>query len=155
MPSLSGQIPLIHSTSQAESAGVVQKPGASTQSSSTVNASGAPQEEGLVEAVGISLTVSGPPYVYVGEVFQWNLFIVNRSDKARTLAIIVIPRRRTSTKRHESKPSLTSSAGGHRDDGVNDIVEAVVDDHVVYATQKTSVLEPAEVVGISTDVRIG
>lgn len=153
--SLSGQNLPPRLMNQAGSAGVIQRPGVSAELSSVTNVLGAPQEDEVAGSAGINLTISGPPWVYVGDVFQWDLFVVNRSDKARTLAIIVIPRQRTSAKRHESKPSLTSSAGGYRDDRANDTVEAVVDDHVVYAIQKTSVLEPAEVVSISTDVRIG
>lgn len=152
--SLSGHIPLAP-RSLIESAGMTQKSEVNTQTSFTLIAHGTPQKNILAGAFGISLTVSGPPHVYVGEVFQWNLFVINRTEKARTLAAIVIPRRRTSMRQHQSKPSLTSFASGFKEDKADRFAEAVVDDHAVYASQKSSVLEPAEVVSISTDVRIG
>lgn len=151
--SLSGHVQLAP-RSLIEGAGVAQKPEVNTQTTFALSAPGTPQKNISAGAVGISLTVSGPPHVYVGEVFQWNLFVINRTEKARTLAAIVIPRR-TSIRRHQSKPSLTSSAGGSKEDTADIFAEAVVDDHAVYVSQKSSVLEPTEVVSISTDVRIG
>ncbi|KAF2145526.1 uncharacterized protein K452DRAFT_221160 [Aplosporella prunicola CBS 121167] len=41
-------------------------------------------------SVEIAVTVSGPDRVYVMEPFKWDIFVVNRSDKARQLAFEVI-----------------------------------------------------------------
>lgn len=113
------------------------------------------QEDDGSDEINISLTISGPSQVSVGDIFQWDVFIVNCSDKARKLAVLVIPKRRKAeAERHVSHPS-TSSAGGRRDDKDEPIAKAVVDDNIVYARQKNSKLEPAELISLTTDVRIG
>ncbi len=103
----------------------------------------------------ITFTVSGPAQIYIGEIFQWNLLVVNRSDKARTLAVLVVPkRRRAEMKQHQSKHS-SSSTGALRDGQEEALAEAVLDDNVVYVTQKSGYSEPAELVSLSPDIRIG
>lgn len=102
--------------------------------------------------VGVTMTFSGPQYVYVGEAFQWDVFVVNRSNKIRTLALLALPKSRTRPKRHISKSS-SSSAGVREDD---DAADAVVDENILYATQKNAVIEPAGLVNLSTDdLRVG
>lgn len=113
------------------------------------------QEDDGSDEINISLTISGPSRVSVGDVFQWDVFIVNCSDKARKLAVLVIPKRRKAeTERHIAHPS-TSSAGGRREDRDEPMAKAIVDDNIVYAQQKNSKLEPAELISLTTDVRIG
>lgn len=113
------------------------------------------QEDDGSDDINISLTISGPSQVNVGDIFQWDVFIVNCSDKARKLAVLVIPKRRKAeTERHIAHPS-TSSIGGRREDRDEPMAKAVVDDNIVYAKQKNSKLEPAELISLTTDVRIG
>lgn len=113
------------------------------------------QEEVESDDISISFTISGPPQVKVGDMFQWDVFIVNRSDRARKLAILIIPKqRRTDLERHQAQP-LISSAGGRREDKDDLLATAVLDDNIVYAKQKNAKLEPAELISLTTDVRIG
>ncbi|KAF2263972.1 hypothetical protein CC78DRAFT_495885 [Lojkania enalia] len=103
--------------------------------------------------INVTLTISGPPRVQVGEIFHWNIFIVNRSDKTRKLAILVIPKRKREVEKHKSHPSA-SSVGTQK--GKKDVLaSAVVDENVVYAKQKQARIEPAELICLTTDVRIG
>lgn len=104
--------------------------------------------------INVTLTISGPPRVQVGDVFHWNVFIVNRSDKTRKLAILVLPKRKRDFDRHKPHPS-TSSAGGHRGEQRDQLASAVVDENIVYAKQKNARMEAAELVCLTTDVRIG
>lgn len=101
---------------------------------------------------GISVTFRGPKSVSVGETFHWGVFLVNHSVKPRKFALSVIPRRRRGDiRKHISKPS-NSSAAVAQSEG---LAEAVMDENIVYAVQKNAVMEPAEIVCLSTDVRIG
>ena len=101
---------------------------------------------------GVTVTFSGPRYTYVGETFKWDVFAVNRSGKVRMLAVLALPRSRTTTKRHASKSS--SSSAGVR--GEHNLADLVLDENVVYAMQKNAVIEPAALVNLSTDdLRIG
>ncbi|KAF2460812.1 TRAPP trafficking subunit Trs65-domain-containing protein [Lineolata rhizophorae] len=114
--------------------------------------------------LGVSITISGPDSVRVGEVFRWDLFFLNRSGRDRKLAVVAVPKRRrhgheSSRKPHDSKHSLSSAGGpaGGKQDGaeVMDVAGAVVDDNVLYVMQKSAMLEPAEVICLSADVRVG
>jgi hypothetical protein len=55
--------------------------------------------------INITLTVSGPSKVTVGNIFTWDVFIVNRSDKVRKLAVLIIPKRKRDFETHASRPS--------------------------------------------------
>lgn len=103
--------------------------------------------------IHVTITISGPSHVQVGDMFHWDVFIVNRSDKTRKLAVLVLPKRKRDFATHKSHPS-TSSIGGHRTDK-KDLASAVVDENIVYAKQKNAKLESAELVCLTTDIRIG
>jgi hypothetical protein len=118
----------------------------------------APEEQRMqqngqtIPNIEILLAITGPDRVRAGEVFQWSVFIANKADRSRRLALVVIPRRRRSeAKRHESKPSSSSIGKIDHDD----LAEAVVDENVVYAKQKNARLEATDLVCLSTDVRVG
>jgi hypothetical protein len=105
--------------------------------------------------INITLTVSGPPHVCVGDAFHWDVFIVNRGEKARKLAVLAIPRRkRDLDKQHQSHPSA-SSIVTHSAEAKDLLTQAVVDENVVYAKQKSGRTEVAELICLTTDVRIG
>ncbi|KAF1946123.1 hypothetical protein EJ02DRAFT_418889 [Clathrospora elynae] len=104
--------------------------------------------------INITLTVSGPPKVRVGEIFTWDVFIVNRSDKTRKLAILVIAKRKRDLERHKSHPS-TSSAGGLRTGKKELLATAVIDENIVYAKQKSARTETADLICLTTDIRLG
>ncbi|KAI9761409.1 MAG: hypothetical protein M4579_001059 [Chaenotheca gracillima] len=101
--------------------------------------------------LGLTITFTGPTNVYVGEVFYWNVFLVNGSDRARKLALVVIPRRRSGDAKTHSRPLSSASAAARH----NQIAEAVVDENIVYAMQRSAISEPAQIVTLNTEVRVG
>jgi TRAPP trafficking subunit Trs65 len=101
--------------------------------------------------LGLTITFSGPQDVRIGVVFQWEVFIVNRSSRPRKLALVAIPRRRKAETRR-SAPWPPSTGGGRKAGLVTD---AVVDENIVYAMQKSAVMEPVDLVCLSTDIRVG
>jgi hypothetical protein len=111
-------------------------------------------EEAVTNAINVTLTISGPPKVTVGETFTWDVFIVNRSDKVRKLAVLVIPKRKRDFENHASRLS-TSSAGGLKSDKKELLANAVVDENIVYAKQKSARTETAELICLTTDIRVG
>ncbi|KAJ4296771.1 hypothetical protein N0V90_006819 [Kalmusia sp. IMI 367209] len=105
-------------------------------------------------AIHVTLTISGPPRVLVGEIFHWVVFIVNRADKTRKLAVLVIPKRRRDYDRQRPLSSA-SSIIGYRADNKDWLANAVVDENIVYAKQKNARTETAELICLTTDIRIG
>lgn len=103
--------------------------------------------------INVTLTVSGPPRVSVGEIFQWDVFIVNRSNKTRKLAILIMPKRKRDLEKHRSQSSV--SAAGLNLDKKELLVSAVVDENIVYARQKSAKTEMADLVCLTTDIRLG
>jgi hypothetical protein len=98
--------------------------------------------------LGLTITFSGPQEVRVGRVFQWEVFVVNRSSRPRKLTLVVIPKRRKA----DTKRSAPSSGSGGK---LGSVTDAVVDENIVYAMQRSTVMESAELVCLSTDIRIG
>lgn len=105
--------------------------------------------------INVTLTISGPSRVEVGETFHWDAFIVNRSDKTRKLAILVLPRRKREMESHRPQRPSTSSGGGNRRDSKELLAAAVVDENIVYAKQKSARTDVADLICLTTDVRIG
>ncbi|KAI1660848.1 TRAPP trafficking subunit Trs65-domain-containing protein [Daldinia decipiens] len=125
--------------------------------------------ETTVPDIGIAMTFTGPPpshQIFPGDEFVWNVFVVNRSPAPsaapRKLAIVVIPKRRRNESRVNRPPSVSRLPGVSyslsqqlktpRDRSVAD---AVLDENVVHAMQHGSIVEGAEVVCLSADVRVG
>lgn len=102
--------------------------------------------------LGMTISFSGPANVEVGKTFHWDIFLVNRSGKARKLALIGMPRRkRTDPKKHVARPSSSSTTSRKEDQ----VAEAVTDENIVYAMQKNAAPHETELVCLSTDVRVG
>ncbi|RDI85515.1 hypothetical protein Vi05172_g4503 [Venturia inaequalis] len=114
----------------------------------------APSIPSSVNANGVFFTISGPQEVEVGEVFQWNLFAVNRSDQVHRLAVLAMPKRRHTDGRHDAKESNSSFKMTTEADK-DGIVEAVLDEKVIYTLQRNAVQEATEVICLSPDIRIG
>ncbi|KAI9738925.1 MAG: hypothetical protein M1818_005239 [Claussenomyces sp. TS43310] len=110
------------------------------------------QRSSSVPDFGVTTTFTAPSDAAIlpGKPFSWEVFIVNRSDRSRKLALVVIPRRRRAERINTNRPPSTSY--GHKDPSVAD---AVLDDNILHAMQKNAVIEPINVVCLSTDVRIG
>ncbi|KAK3336022.1 TRAPP trafficking subunit Trs65-domain-containing protein [Cercophora scortea] len=136
--------------------------------------------EATVPDFGITMTFSGPDQpVYAGEEFSWTVFVVNRSKHdggvpsisvtaaaggpgggrgslagavaARKLALHAIPKRRRNELRVLRPPSAVGP-GIKRDPLTAD---AVLDENVVHAMQRSSLVDSAELVCLTGDVRVG
>ncbi|KXG45661.1 TRAPP II complex, Trs65 [Penicillium griseofulvum] len=105
-----------------------------------------------VTDVGITISFSGPVRVQVGSVFTWHVFIVNRSNVPRKFALIAIPKRkRVDPRGHVARPSSSSIASRKEDQ----VAEAVTDDNIVHARQKSVAGQEVELISLSTDIRVG
>jgi hypothetical protein len=127
------------------------------------------------------MTFTGPSQpVALGAEFVWTVFVVNRSKPdmppppsapasvlahhatvaaSRKLMLVPIPRRRRNELRVIRPPSTATAAtlatgllASKRDPLIAD---AVLDETVVHAMQRNSVVDAAEVVCLSADVRVG
>ncbi len=147
-------ISLIKATHRQSSSTTHSANAANPDSLVTQDAQGQPEQDALHNDVNVTLTVSGPPSVQVGEIFTWDVFIVNRSDKTRRLAVLVIAKRPRDLEKHKSHPS-TSSLGGPRAEKKELLGTAVIDENVVYAKQKSARTETADLICLTTDIRLG
>lgn len=101
---------------------------------------------------GLTISFSGPATVEVSKPFRWNVFIVNRSAAARKFAMVAIPRRkRADPRRHVARPS-SSSASSKKEE---QLAEAVTDESIIHAMQKSVAGQDADLISLSSDVRIG
>ena len=109
-------------------------------------------EQGIaIGHLGVSMTLTAPKEIFVGEPFCWDIFVVNRSNVPRKLAVAVIPKRKKGDLRaHLSKSSNSSSAGRHDPK----TAEAVVDENLLYAMQR-NVNDAVHIVSLSNDLKIG
>ncbi|KAJ5587718.1 uncharacterized protein N7459_003483 [Penicillium hispanicum] len=124
----------------------------SQQSTATANRSSLRERAYSVTDIGVTISFSGPSRVQVGSPFSWGVFIVNRSVIPRKFALIAIPRRkRVDPRGHVARPS-SSSISSRKEDHV---AEAVTDDNIVHAMQKSVAGQEAELISLSTDIRVG
>ncbi|KAI0844094.1 TRAPP trafficking subunit Trs65-domain-containing protein [Daldinia vernicosa] len=119
--------------------------------------------------IGIAMTFTGPPpshQIFPGDEFVWNVFVVNRSPAPsaapRKLAIVVIPKRRRNESRVNRPPSISrlpevshSLSQQLKTPRDRNVADAVLDENVVHAMQHNSIIEGAEIVCLSPDVRVG
>jgi hypothetical protein len=105
-------------------------------------------------AHGVSFTISGPAKVQVGQIFKWNLFVINRSDKVQRLLVLAMPKRKPIEPRHGQKDSASSIVGPPEKDR-SIFAEPVIDDQVIYTSHRSAVMEPTELICLSPDVRVG
>ena len=116
----------------------------------------ATQTDTSLPELGITMTFTGPSRpVYPGDVFSWTIHVVNRASEQnalppRKLALVAIPKRR----RNESRMMRPTSKGGRRR-GEGEIADAVVDENVLHAMQKGSLVDSTDVVCLSADTRVG
>lgn len=131
----------------------------------SLEASTARSIEVPVPNFGITMTFTGPDHpVHAGDEFTWSVFVVNRTKPdagsgpnaptaapARKLALVAIPRRRRNDPRVLRPPSTAGPMPKH--DPL--IADAVLDENVVHAMQKSSLVDGTDVVCMSADVRVG
>lgn len=112
-----------------------------------------------VTDVGVTISFAGPVRVQVGNPFSWDVFIVNRSQIPRKFALIAIPRRkRVDLRGHVARPSsssISSSRKERKERKADHVAEAVTDDNIVHAMQMNVAGQEAELISLSTDIRVG
>lgn len=127
------------------------------------------KSEATIPDLGITMTFTAPPptqKIHPGDVFVWTVFVVNRSQVTaatppRKLALVAIPKRRRNESRVTRPPSIThptaTSHGASRPKTPRDpnVADAVMDENVVHAMQRSSAVDSAEMICLSADVRIG
>ncbi|KAJ9311291.1 hypothetical protein DTO271D3_8446 [Paecilomyces variotii] len=102
--------------------------------------------------LGVTISFSGPVSVEVSKPFYWDVFIVNRSGIPRKFTMTAIPRRkRPDPRKHVARPSSASATSRKEDQ----VAEAVTDDNIIHAMQKTAAGQDAELICLSTDIRVG
>ncbi|KAL7961424.1 TRAPP trafficking subunit Trs65 domain-containing protein [Trichoderma compactum] len=113
--------------------------------------------EASIPDLGITMSFTAPSApVHPGDIFSWTVYVVNRSsDKAnsrppRKLALVAVPKRR----RAEVRPIRPPSSSGRRR-GDKEIADAVLDENVIHALQKSATLETSELICLSADTRVG
>lgn len=127
-------------------------PSHSSQPSASANRSSLRERAYSATDMGVTISFSGPVRVQVGSPFSWDVFIVNRSNVPRKFALIAIPRRkRVDPRGHVARPS-SSSLSSRKEEQV---AEAVTDDNIVHAMQKNVAGQEAELISLSTDIRVG
>ncbi|KAK6515479.1 hypothetical protein TWF506_007813 [Arthrobotrys conoides] len=97
----------------------------------------------LVEPSGLTITFTAMSLnVHPGDIFSWRVFVMNRSSRARRLALLVPPKRR----KGEGKilPSIP-----------HNMTEPVVEDAALFSSYKSQHLEAVELIPLVNDVRIG
>ncbi|KAG9235629.1 TRAPP trafficking subunit Trs65-domain-containing protein [Amylocarpus encephaloides] len=110
------------------------------------------QRNSAVADFGVTMTFTAPPTetpIFPGVPFIWSVFVVNRSDRPRKLAITVLPKRR----RNDTRMTRPPSVGGSRRDPK--IADAVIDENIIHAMQKSATIEPTDLICLSTDTRVG
>jgi hypothetical protein len=112
------------------------------------------QRNSAIPDFGVTMTFAGPSLdspIYPGKPFVWSVFIVNRSDRPRKLALLVLPKRRR-TEVRITRPPSTGYDGQRKDPKVAD---AVMDENIIYAMQRNSAIDPIEIVCLNADTRVG
>ncbi|KAK6335597.1 hypothetical protein TWF696_002364 [Orbilia brochopaga] len=97
----------------------------------------------VAEPMGLTITFTAMTLsVHPGDIFAWRVFVMNRSSRARRLALLVPPKRR----KGEGKilPSVP-----------HNMTEPVVEDAALYSSYKSQHLEAVELIPLVNDVRIG
>lgn len=105
-----------------------------------------------LDNLGINMTFTAPSDVYIGEPFNLDVFVVNRSSKPRKLAVLVVPKRKKVDLKTNLSRLSTSSAGGRKDGGV---AEALMDENLLYALQRNAAKEAVQIISLSNDTIIG
>lgn len=104
--------------------------------------------------LGITMTFTGQPGPFrPGEVFSWKIYTVNRAHEKnpRKLAILALPRRKRPAR--VVRPPSLSHAGSPGADP--DLADAVLDENVVHAIHKNSAVDAADVVCLTSEMRVG
>ncbi|PHH70625.1 hypothetical protein CDD82_7009 [Ophiocordyceps australis] len=116
----------------------------------------ATRSEAAIPDLGITMSFTRPcTPIYPGDVFSWTVYVVNRSSDrsgrpARKLALVAMAKRR----RNELRPLRPPSTATRRR-GDKEVADAVLDDNVLHAMHKSSLVDAADVICLSADARVG
>jgi hypothetical protein len=105
-----------------------------------------------VSDFGVSITFMAPKTVQVGQPFSWDVMVLNRSSKPRELILTVIPKRRKGSGGGHTARASPSPARVH---DTSSTAEIVIDENVLYTMQRHAGKDAAQVISLSTDVRVG
>ena len=141
------------SLSRAQSNSSVQKiPMSSREIDSSAEQHNTHNDTALTSDYGLSVTFTGPQKITIGQAFSWQVSILNRSNKPRQLALVLIPTRRKVVT-GINPPKVSSSTAMVRNDV--EIAEAVVDSDTILRSQSDANNEVSHVTGLSTDIETG
>ncbi|CAG8213306.1 unnamed protein product [Penicillium olsonii] len=147
-PTFGGPSPALQRTNRPSNLSVSTQGGIAAPS----NRSSLRERAYSVTDLGVTISFTGPVRVQVGSAFSWSVFIVNRSSAPRKFALIAIPRRkRVDPRGHVARPSSSSITSRKEDQ----VAEAVTDDNIVHARQKSMAGQEVELISLSTDIRVG
>jgi len=121
-------------------------------SSTSVGVNQTRQRAISVSDFNLSVTFTAPRTVRVGKPFSWDVLVLNRSSKPRQLTLTIIPKRNRGANKGHLPQSSTPSAVERKE---SDTAEAVFDEILLYGMQRNAGVEAAQVIGLSTDVRVG
>jgi len=110
---------------------------------------------GALAEMGITLTFSAVSDVRVGEPFSWDIFLVNRSAKTRKLVITVLPKRTPQAAKKGSSRPPSSTSASNSGTKETEVANPVTDENTLYTSFKTHSTEHAELVCLTTDIKIG
>ena len=152
-PTFGGPSQALQRNNRPTSLSVSSNQGTATPTGPPPNRSSFRERAYSVTDVGVTISFSGPVTVEVGKPFSWGVFVVNRSSSPRKFAMMAIPRRKKFDPRgHVPRPSSSSLSLRSKE---NQVAEAVTDDNIIHAMQKSASGQEAELVCLSTDVRVG
>ena len=103
--------------------------------------------------LGVVMSFTSRGDVYVGEPFQWDLFIINRYSKPRTLGFTMTPAQANdSSKRPHSRPESPPTSSVSK---TSLYADAVIDDSLLHTAIKTHRSEATQLVCLNADIRVG
>ena len=104
-----------------------------------------------VSDLGVTITFTAPSRVYVREPFNWDVLVLNGSNKTQRLALVAIPRLSRRERNEHGGADISSSAATRKH---SDVGDAVVDENLLYTMQKTALADPTDVISLSANVEI-
>ena len=120
------------------------------ESDSTAASTKTRQRATLINDFGISVTITAPISVNVGQPFSWDVLVLNRSKKPRQFSITVITKRHKEPKGHHmSKVSSSSLAVRVKPDNVE------TDERPLDALRKGDGVEVEQIISLSTEIETG
>lgn len=121
-------------------------------SSTSAKAHQSRQRAVSVSDFGLSVTFTAPEIAQVGTPCSWDVLVLNRSNNPRQLAFSVIPKRKRGIDKGNVAQNYTAPLGERRGSGTS---EAVIDESLLLGMQRNARSEAAQVICLTTDLRVG